>query len=323
MTTKHGNVMAIACDREDGHLPGHPRDMTMRDVRHVVDYLQLESSCVCDVHRFPWPSTPAVKINCIGDKARLGISSDLEVVRVPTVNPIPDTATQWPSACAFLLGLPWVCRPTHDYRFYELDARRPVLTLEGWLQTKEAEEATNPRADFIQIRAVYCSRGNFTLEPPKDKSFKFVFPREVLMRTYATVLTINFRGTPLHLAHIVVFNQFCALACPLRALMRRRHPREGRELDRLVFEKFGDAEAVCKRKGKRLPHFNREDFERYWLERKRLNDVPGLDLGNIPSPYDDSPSLEGCGTPLAEREVLEKILIYMQRFLKYPEREPL
>ncbi|KAI0007680.1 hypothetical protein F4779DRAFT_494891 [Xylariaceae sp. FL0662B] len=117
---RYGPVVVCALQLDEKGAASSLKDISMRDLRHIVDAFRAYSRnpCVPDIDRYPFKDEmlPAVKINCPADQQRFNIPAIEEVM----------TSTCWlyseddrvypnslvPCALALCVGLPWaVCKP--------------------------------------------------------------------------------------------------------------------------------------------------------------------------------------------------------------------
>lgn len=230
-------------------------DVEMEDVWHVIEgiiYGDRNHPCVVNLPRYPHQSLPAIKINCHGDRHRFHPSKDCESdaaiyeeVRVPNKEPLA-APEQWPSIMAFLLGLPWLCRLVKS-------------TLDLWDgNSAERDNHLLRNGELGDLSACLPEHGSDLLGYPTP----FVLPTQPAniqqVRSPGTHVLVHVFGEPIRAEHVKVVNLFVNETSVLTAWYVP---------------------------GVGYKTYNRDVFRKFWEDKKRENDIPGVDLSGVPSPY--------------------------------------
>ncbi|KAH8767468.1 hypothetical protein F5883DRAFT_671071 [Diaporthe sp. PMI_573] len=264
LQTYWGPILVVAGLPELAPLPRYPdhpmrarlEDVSMNDTWFVIEavlYGDHDSPCVVNVPRYPYPSLPALKINCVGDRARFHPDKDrrsdaatYESVTVPNKEAI-SIMRQYPCIAPFLLGLPWLCRlvpncfdlyhgEDHDSFFLPSPLANPELgCIHACLRQHGSQLIGAPGP---QVRPTQACNIEET-QPP------------------GTVILVHVFGEPIRLEHVKVFNLFYDHAQP----------------DNWYVPGTG------------YKTFNRDAFRKFWDNKKAENNIPGVDLSDVPSPY--------------------------------------
>lgn len=230
-------------------------DVEMEDVWHVIEgiiYGDLDHPCVVNIPRYPHQSLPGLKVNCHGDRHRFhptqNCESDeaiYEEVRVPNKYAL-ESPRQIPSIMAFLLGLPWLCR--HAKSSFDL-----------WDNLIDEPDHNLVRNNELgDLHA--CLREHFTdlLGLPAPRTLPTQAANIQQSGTPGTQVLVHVFGEPIRAEHVKVLNLFVE---------------ESRVVNGWYIPGIG------------YKTYNRDVFRRFWEDKKRENDIPGVDLSDVPSPY--------------------------------------
>lgn len=246
--------LAPSAEYPDYPMVARLKDVSMADTWFVIEavlYGDHNSPCVVNVPRYPYKSIPALKMNCIGDRVRFhpdeNVKSDKATYEsVIAPNKDPlELMRQYPCILPFLLGLPWLCRLVPNC-FDLYEVRKNGPFV--WL-------LYNPELGCIHsCLKQHASRVLSVPGPP-------VGPKQPLniekIQVPGTVMLIHVFGEPIRMEHVKIFNIFLDCA----------------DLDHWYVPGTG------------YKTFNKDLFRKFWDDEKAKNNVPGVDLSNVPSPY--------------------------------------
>lgn len=153
---------------------------------------------------------------------------------------------QHPCILPFLLGLPWLCRPVANC-FSEAEDN-PIDHDEAYMVCKLSNHRLGPVHSCLLQHSTNATRLN-----PDPR----VAANIEMCRPPGTVILVHAFGEPILKEHLQFFNWFYRQA----NLHDWWRPGFGKKT------------------------FNRELFRKFWADKKRDNDIPEVDLTDIPSPY--------------------------------------
>lgn len=267
LQTFWGPIVVVAGKKEprsSGPLQGPEMDFYAEDLEMVdvwqafqeILYGDDKTPCVVNVPRYPLNSLPALKINCFGDRVRFHPDKDpnsnaaiYEAVTVPN-RKIHSETEQWPSLIAFMLGLPWLCRLVHN-------------SLDLWDRDPDGSYNPDPVAlanDELGLLSITVKRYNPEDQPGTQAPTARQSPHIAAYPTqhYGSLILVNMYGGRIRPEHVRLANLFA--------------------------EENGFAGRLHRQELLWSGEINVTHFERYWDEKKRDNDVPGVDLRGVPSP---------------------------------------
>lgn len=266
LQTYWGPILVIA-GKQRPHSFGHQggvlfliEDLEMVDVWQVFQemlYGDDKTPCVVNVPRYNFNTLPALKINCFGDRVRFHPDKNpnsnaaiFEAVTVPN-REIRSETEQWPSLLAFMLGLPWLCRLVHNSRdLWELDP-------DGRYKPDPVAVANNELGLF-HISLKRCDPEQQQPDTQGPSAFQPPCIAAHLMPHYGSLILVHMYGQRIRPEHVKLANLFA---------------------EEKGFAGFRRQEMLWS------SGINVTEFKRYWNEKKRTNDVPGVDLRGVPSPF--------------------------------------
>lgn len=230
-------------------------DVQMEDVWHVIEgiiYGDRDHPCVVNVPRYPYKSLPALKVNCHGDRHRFHPSRNCESdaaiyeqVRVANKEAV-SPPRQIPAIMAFLLGLPWLCRLVRSSE--DLWDRRG----------DEPDHALFRNDELGNLHAFLREHVSDMLGVPAQRVMP-TQPANIQQTGHpGTQVLVHVFGEPILKEHAKVVN---------------------------LFVEETDVVNAWYIPGVGYKTYNRDVFRKFWEDKKRENDVPGVDLSGVPSPY--------------------------------------
>lgn len=267
LQTYWGPILVVAGKPHKlGHQHGPDMVFIIEDLE-LVDVCQVfadmlygdeKNPCMVNVPPYSFNTLPALKMNCFGDRVRFhpdkGPNSNAAIFEAVTVSnrEIRSETEQWPSLLAFMLGLPWLCRLVYNSRdLWECDP-------DGRYKPDPVAVANNElgllhislkRRDQEHQRP--DTRGPTALQTPRIVAHP--------MPHYGSLILMHMYGQRIRPEHVKLANLFA----------------EGKGFTGLLRQ-----EEMLWSGGISLT-----GFKRYWDEKKRTNDVPGVDLRGVPSPF--------------------------------------
>ncbi|KAK6082416.1 hypothetical protein SCUP234_04255 [Seiridium cupressi] len=176
---------------KDGNARVQYQDVKMEHHRPVLNFLLTNpfNPCIVPDVRDKRYRIPAIKINSVGDRLSHGLAV-MDVVEVPV-----DlfSGYQWPSALAFMVGLPWVCRLTA--------AHCEILQT---VDPKESDKLILRNPEAILLACVYkdpTGKGEYL---PVIRSLEDI----QFQKTPGTIMVIHMDGKVIYEDHIKAFNEF-------------------------------------------------------------------------------------------------------------------
>lgn len=194
-------------------------DVKMRHVRPILDWFLTNDLNPCIVpHRHSTrPGVPAIKINSVGDRRLFGLENMQEVV-VPA---LAHSGYQWPSALAFMLGLPWICRLTQAH-----------LEIFETYDFRESDRAILLNSEAVLVTGVYMDPNNRGMPLPSVRTLKNIR----FQKSPGTVMIIHLNGAKVEIEHIKAFNEFMNLS--VKAFEGDKEAFDSGSLNRIDFSQY-------------------------------------------------------------------------------------
>ncbi|KAH8748093.1 hypothetical protein F5883DRAFT_653270 [Diaporthe sp. PMI_573] len=272
------NVPGQASPTDGAQSVAHFKDLGMQDVWTTIAFLTYgdkKSPCLVNDPRAPLRSLPSIKINCVGDRIRFHPDKDpdsdaaiYEAVTVPNGEPFPEKS-QWPSILAVMMGLPWLCRVV--YNSSNLWAKDP----NGDYSVTEKALVANPELGHLHAFLQTASRENFVAPAHNERVIKALCLSIEPSPHYGSVILVNMYGELIPPEHVKMVNMFA---------------------EERGFGTSGLKETTL------------TGFGEYWDQKQRENNVPGMDLRGVPSPY------AGRGLPHPRERCVENLDLYNSLF---------
>lgn len=193
----------------------------------------------------------SLKVNCFGDRVRFHPDkdphSDAATYEPVTVpNKEPlELVRQYPCILPFLLGLPWLAR----IAFNSLDLY------------EEREDGPSLRLlanpELGCVHACLNQHGSQVRGMPRPPARPTQACSIEETQPPGTIILVHVFGEPIRMEHVKVFNLFYDHAEPYRWYVP----------------------------GTGYKTYNRDVFRKFWDDKKIENNIPGVDLSDVPSPY--------------------------------------
>lgn len=228
-------------------------DVQMEDVWHVIEgiiYGDRDHPCVVNVPRYPHKSLPALKVNCHGDRHRFHPERDRK----------SDAATYEE-----------VRVPNKEPLFAPMQIPSIMVFLLGlpWLcrlvvssadlwdgHSDEPDHELFRNDEISDLQA--CLRQHNPDLPGAPRAAPKQ-PANIQSTAHTgTQILVHVFGEPIRAEHVKVVD---------------------------LFLKETDVVKAWYMPGGGYETYNRDKFQEFWEDRKRENDVPGVDLKNVPCPY--------------------------------------
>lgn len=228
-------------------------DVEMQDIWHVIEaitYGDRDHPCVVNVPRYPHKSLPGLKVNCHGDRLRFHPGRDRE----------SDAATYEEVRVPNKEAL---CQPmqTPSIMAFLLGlpwlCRLVVSSMDLW-----DGHSGEPDHDLLRNDEIYdlqaCLREHCA-DPAGTPCATPKQPANIQSTDIpGTQILVHVFGEPIRAEHVKVVNLFLAET---------------------------DVAKAWYMPGGGYDTYNRDEFQKFWEDRKRENDVPGVDLTDVTSPY--------------------------------------